>query len=132
MHPLVSSCLGVKETCTWGQVTIMAARYIAPFKVHCSQLHIFQMCCPYESYHYSMIIVCTCLSMITTIEGERKGEREIKRTHEPGVLCYFKSTTLILFFPLLNIGTSLSLLLFLVNFNHQINITCFLFCAVHR
>jgi hypothetical protein len=34
--------------------------------------------------------------MITTIEGEKEGEREIKRTHEPRVLCYFKSTTLVL------------------------------------
>jgi hypothetical protein len=31
-----------------------------------------------------MTIVFTCFSVITTIEGEREGEREIKRTHEPG------------------------------------------------
>jgi hypothetical protein len=29
---------------------------------------------PYESYHYSMTTLCTYLSVITTVEGEREGD----------------------------------------------------------
>jgi hypothetical protein len=44
--------------------------------------------------------------MIITVEGERKGEREIKRTHKPGILCFHKSITLVMSSPLLRIGPS--------------------------
>jgi hypothetical protein len=126
-YPFVSSCLGVKGNVYLGQVKIIAARWRAPFKVHCSQLHVFRCVAHTKVYHYSMTIVCACLSMITTVGREREGEREIKRIHKLGVLCYFKSTTLVLSSRCWGLGHLLfSLFCFFVSWNHQINVTCFL------
>jgi hypothetical protein len=71
--------------------------------------------------------------MITAVEGEREGERVMKRTDEPGVLCYFKRTTIVMFCPLLRIGISLTFPCFntlLVSIIKSIS-RISLFCAVH-